>query len=88
MRQTVRKLGIYGLLTSILQLIYICKSICLEYPVPVQLLSHSCTGLVSSNNWSALDSFPYLLVWLVGLGAVAFKYVLYGSFAYPLSAQV
>ena len=88
MGQTVRKLGIYGLLTSRLQLIYIGKSICLEYPVPVQLLSHSCTGLVCSNNWSAFDSLPYLLVCIVGLDTVSLEYVLYGSLAHPSPTQV
>ena len=51
----------------------------MEYPVPVQLLSHSGTGLVCSNNWSTLDPLPYLIVCLVRLGAVSFKYVLYRS---------
>ena len=65
MGQTIRKLGIYGFLTSRLQLIHIGKSIRLEYPVPVQLLSYSGTGLVCSNNKSALDSLSYLLVCII-----------------------
>ena len=88
MGQTVRKLGIYGLLPSRLQLIHIGKSICLEYPVPVQLLSHSGTGLVCSHNWSTLYSLPYLLVCIVGLDTVSLKYILYGSLAHFLSTQI
>ena len=88
MGQTIRKLGIYGFLTSRLQLIHIGKSIRLEYPVPVQLLSHSGTGLVCSNNRSALDSLSYLLVCIVGLGTVSLEYVLYGSLAHPSATQV
>lgn len=50
--QTVRELGVYGLLASRLHLIHIGKQVVLEYPVPVQLFPDSGAGLVGSYYWA------------------------------------
>ena len=80
--QPVWKPGVYGLLASRLQLIYIGKDVILEYPVPVQLLSHGGTSLVCSHDWREFYPFPYFLVCRIRLGTVLLEDVLYGSLAY------
>ena len=88
MRQPVGELGVYCLLASRLHLEHVGEQVGLEYPVPVQLLLHGGSRLVRPYDIRLLHPPAYLLVGGVCLLAVLLEYVLNGSLAYLLPAQV